>query len=183
MATGALLLGEELARQPCTSEASPAQTASPLKEPFVGNVSKCVPLPPEHSGAVQRGQLQFDACFETGNVLTAPSAPPMPTDPIRHIRITKYLILPQAILDVWTGSVTMNMIYLLGLILAIQGTVNNYKTGHFCGVLKLLFDTIRFRVWFNFTVQNVQSEQVCIWQHSLFTVDPCGFESHLLFHK
>ena len=38
------------------------------KDPFVGNVSKCIPLPPDHptDGGVRRGKLQFDACFEGG---------------------------------------------------------------------------------------------------------------------
>lgn len=50
------------------SEGSPSQSASPVKEPFVGNVSKCTPLPPNHSGTARKGHLQFDACFETGTV-------------------------------------------------------------------------------------------------------------------
>ena len=38
------------------------------KDPFVGNVSRCIPLPPDHptDGGVKRGKLQFDACFEGG---------------------------------------------------------------------------------------------------------------------
>lgn len=37
-----------------------------LKNPFVGNVSKVVPLPSEHRGGAKKGRLQFDACFEGG---------------------------------------------------------------------------------------------------------------------
>ena len=37
-----------------------------LKEPFVGNVSKLVPLPVDHKGPPMRGHLLFDACFEGG---------------------------------------------------------------------------------------------------------------------
>ena len=36
------------------------------KDPFVGNVSKVAPLPKGHTGPVQKGQLVFDACFESG---------------------------------------------------------------------------------------------------------------------
>jgi hypothetical protein len=37
-----------------------------LKDPFVGNVSKLVPLPVDHKGPPMRGHLIFDACFEGG---------------------------------------------------------------------------------------------------------------------
>ena len=37
-----------------------------LKDPFVGNVSKLVPLPVDHKGPPMRGHLLFDACFEGG---------------------------------------------------------------------------------------------------------------------
>ena len=37
-----------------------------LKNPFVGNVSKHIPLPSEYKGSVKKGRLQFDACFEGG---------------------------------------------------------------------------------------------------------------------
>lgn len=45
----------------------PPESGHP-KDPFVGNVSKCIPLPPDHptDGGVKRGELQFDACFEGG---------------------------------------------------------------------------------------------------------------------
>lgn len=36
------------------------------KEPFVGNVSKCIPLPPDCEDPKRKGLLQFDACFEGG---------------------------------------------------------------------------------------------------------------------
>lgn len=42
--------------------------SSPLKDPFVGNVSKRIPLPPDCSGGVTKGHLQFDACFEGGEL-------------------------------------------------------------------------------------------------------------------
>ena len=39
-----------------------------LKNPFVGNVSKLVPLPPDkRAECAKRGRLQFDACFESGS--------------------------------------------------------------------------------------------------------------------
>ena len=41
---------------------------SPLKEPFVGNVSKCFALPPDCSSGAKKGHLQFDACFEGGTL-------------------------------------------------------------------------------------------------------------------
>ena len=50
--------GEEL----CRSEVE----QPPSKEPFVGNLSKCIPLPPDRLGDVRRGDLQFDSCFEGG---------------------------------------------------------------------------------------------------------------------
>jgi hypothetical protein len=37
-----------------------------LKDPFIGNVSKLVPLPVDHKGPPMRGHLIFDACFEGG---------------------------------------------------------------------------------------------------------------------
>lgn len=58
--------GEELDR----SEAE-RPPSSPLKDPFVGNLSKCIPLPPNHLGDVRRGNLQFDSCFEGGIELLA----------------------------------------------------------------------------------------------------------------
>ena len=39
-----------------------------LKDPFVGNVSKLVPLPVDHKGPPMRGHLLFDACFEGGEL-------------------------------------------------------------------------------------------------------------------
>ena len=54
----------------CSSseEERPTSSASGvLKNPFVGNVSKFVPLlPSEQKAAVKKGRLQFDACFESG---------------------------------------------------------------------------------------------------------------------
>ena len=47
------------------------QKPSPLKEPFVGNVSKCFALPPDCSGGAKKGNLQFDACFEGGTLMYA----------------------------------------------------------------------------------------------------------------
>ena len=44
----------------------PKSSAIVRKDPFVGNVSKISPLPKGQSGPVQKGQLVFDACFETG---------------------------------------------------------------------------------------------------------------------
>ena len=37
-----------------------------LKDPFVGNVSKLIPLPVDHKGPPMRGHLLFNACFEGG---------------------------------------------------------------------------------------------------------------------
>ena len=48
---------------------SPDETKSAgvvKKDSFVGNVSKLAPLPKGQSGPAQKGQLVFDACFETG---------------------------------------------------------------------------------------------------------------------
>lgn len=45
------------------------------KDPFVGNVSKVAPLPKGHSGPVQKGQLVFDACFESGESQAAQTRP------------------------------------------------------------------------------------------------------------
>lgn len=48
---------------------SPDETKSAAvvkKDSFVGNVSKLAPLPKGQSGPAQKGQLVFDACFETG---------------------------------------------------------------------------------------------------------------------
>ena len=45
-----------------------------LKEPFVGNVSKLVPLPVDHKGPPMRGHLLFDACFEGGEVVNVAKA-------------------------------------------------------------------------------------------------------------
>ena len=43
-----------------------SQTKVILKDPFVGNVSKLVPLLVDHKGPPMRGHLLFDACFEGG---------------------------------------------------------------------------------------------------------------------
>lgn len=43
-----------------------------LKNPFVGNVSKFIPLPSGHKGDVKKGRLLFDACFEGGEQLAQP---------------------------------------------------------------------------------------------------------------
>ena len=43
-----------------------------LKDPFVGNVSKLVPLPVDHKGPPMRGHLLFDACFEGGGANSLP---------------------------------------------------------------------------------------------------------------
>ena len=43
-----------------------------LKDPFVGNVSKLVPLPVDHKGPPMRGHLLFDACFEGGVASSLP---------------------------------------------------------------------------------------------------------------
>ena len=53
----------------CEGEGLPVTPESgPPKDPFVGNVSRCIPLPPDHptDGGIRRGNLQFDACFEGG---------------------------------------------------------------------------------------------------------------------
>ena len=49
-----------------SSSSGEGQAPSQLKNPFVGNVSKHIPLPAEHGRAVKRGNLQFDSCFEGG---------------------------------------------------------------------------------------------------------------------
>ncbi len=61
--------GEELGDQPQHAPGGddPGLAGNPTREPFVGNVSMCTPLPPYHSGPVRKGLLRFDACFETGN--------------------------------------------------------------------------------------------------------------------
>lgn len=54
----------------CAASSGPSEregeASGQLKNPFVGNVSKHIPLPAEHSRAVKRGNLQFDSCFEGG---------------------------------------------------------------------------------------------------------------------
>lgn len=49
-------------------ERAASSTSGALKNPFVGNVSKFVPLPPseQKAASVKKGRLQFDACFESG---------------------------------------------------------------------------------------------------------------------
>ena len=60
----------ECADPPTSRADKPAATASPLKEPFVGNVSKVSP----HCVATskdrrKKGHLVFDACFEGGTLV------------------------------------------------------------------------------------------------------------------
>ena len=59
-----------MATEPAVSSSGSDPDGEPerasLKNPFVGNVSKLIPLPPEHRGGVRKGRLQFDACFEGG---------------------------------------------------------------------------------------------------------------------
>ena len=49
-------------------ERAASSTSEALKNPFVGNVSKFVPLPPSEQkvASVKKGRLQLDACFESG---------------------------------------------------------------------------------------------------------------------
>lgn len=49
-----------------SSSSGEGEAEGQLKNPFVGNVSKYIPLPAEHGRAVKRGNLQFDSCFEGG---------------------------------------------------------------------------------------------------------------------
>lgn len=56
-----------LSASPVADKAEEEITATPLQEPFAGNVSKRTPLPPDGE-AGKRGLLQFDACFEGGDV-------------------------------------------------------------------------------------------------------------------
>lgn len=50
------------------TEVSREASSSSLKEPFVGNVSRFTPLPPDADSecSAEKGLLQFDACFEEG---------------------------------------------------------------------------------------------------------------------
>ena len=70
--TSFMATGEGGAATACTSSSSSRSdgaeqvSESALKNPFVGNVSQFVPLPPEHSGPLKKGDLRFDACFEGG---------------------------------------------------------------------------------------------------------------------
>ena len=41
--------------------------SSTLNEPFVGNITKCIPLPPDYTGPPKAGHLEFEACFEGGD--------------------------------------------------------------------------------------------------------------------
>ena len=50
------------------TELQDAKPKVTLNEPFAGNLSKYIPLPPGHIGPPSRGYLQFDACFEGGNI-------------------------------------------------------------------------------------------------------------------
>lgn len=43
------------------------QDAKSKVTPFIGNLSKYIPLPSGHAGPPSRGYLQFDACFEGGD--------------------------------------------------------------------------------------------------------------------
>ena len=46
--------------------ASPATSPTP-KEPFMGNVNWCTPLPPDmHAQPIVKGMLTFDAAYENG---------------------------------------------------------------------------------------------------------------------
>lgn len=48
--------------------ASPATSPTP-KEPFMGNVNWCTPLPPDmHAQPIVKGMLTFDAAYENGNL-------------------------------------------------------------------------------------------------------------------
>lgn len=48
------------------SQEEQKSSAIAKKDPFVGNVSKVAPLPKGQCGPVEKGQLVFDASFETG---------------------------------------------------------------------------------------------------------------------
>ncbi|CAI8010138.1 Cytosolic carboxypeptidase 6, partial [Geodia barretti] len=103
---GDCLLQEQRGERPTSS------TRGALKNPFVGNVSKYVPLPPsEQRAGVKKGRLQFDACFESGNLGRAD-----------YVSDYEY--------DLFIRPDTCNP---------------------------------KFRVWFNFAVSNVRSEQRVIF--------------------
>ena len=57
-------------------EKAEAQGDGILRETFIGNVSKCIPLPEENSGPAKKGHLQFDAAFEGGKSDTPPPTAP-----------------------------------------------------------------------------------------------------------
>ena len=62
---------EEKSSSGSAAEEKPREEApgSPVKEPFVGNVSRFTPLPADTDaeGPAKKGFLQFDACFEGGD--------------------------------------------------------------------------------------------------------------------
>ena len=66
--------GEELESPDQASQEEKSRPPSALNEPFVGNVSKYTPLPPDYIGREKKGHLQYDACFECGE-LAAPLSP------------------------------------------------------------------------------------------------------------
>ncbi|KAF6030990.1 AGBL4 [Bugula neritina] len=80
-------------------------------DPVVGNISKLCVVPPGFSGKPRKGNLIFDACFESGNL-----------GRVDYITDTEY--------DIFIRPDTCNP---------------------------------RFRVWFNFTVENVKADQRVIF--------------------
>ena len=45
-----------------------------IEEPFVGNVTECIPLPPDYKGRPKKGCLRFEARFEGGEEIWLPIA-------------------------------------------------------------------------------------------------------------
>ncbi|CAB1456136.1 unnamed protein product [Pleuronectes platessa] len=84
------------------------------EEALVGNVTKLTVSPPGYSGALRKGHLVFDACFESGNL-----------GRVDYISEFEF--------DLFIRPDTCNP---------------------------------RFRVWFNFTVENVRETQVrMLWSY------------------
>ena len=90
-------------------ERAASSTSRALKNPFVGNVSKFVSLPPSEQKAanVKKGRLQFDACFE--------SSEPHPSFRRERalaqacvVTFPTSLCCVQATWEGWTTSVTTN---------------------------------------------------------------------------
>lgn len=56
--------------EPSSDTSKEEATGASLEEPFAGNVSQRIPMPPDGEPG-KKGLLQFDACFEGGEVVNS----------------------------------------------------------------------------------------------------------------